>query len=116
MANPLRDAILDAIDARDDTVKSVAEAAVTHAVRARSVVVVAAAHPTATEQSVQTALSGQEWQRRTLEAVVHAAMRAEAHSVEHTGRVRAAGPGPDEGPVRRLHLEARRAARSAVGK
>ncbi len=93
--NALRDALLDAIDARDDAVKSVAQAATDHMVWARSVVLERAARYDATEQHVKDALT------------------ADAHAVEHSERIRAAAPGRDEGPVRRAHLEARRAVRMA---
>lgn len=109
--NRLRDALLDAIDARDETVRTVADAGMRHAVYPVAEAVVAAAMPDATDQSNEAASRSPAMVRSVLEALCCAGLHAVAHVAEHVPRVRAAGPGADLGPVRRAELDARRLAR-----
>lgn len=110
MGNRLRDAILDAIDARDEAVRCVGEACVAHGnATVTPAAIVAAAPAGATEAHVAQALAGVD--REVLAMLAHAQMVALRHAGEHVPMVRGAGKGRDEGPVRREHLEARRAAR-----
>ena len=104
MANRLRDALLDAIDARDTLVKRLADDGAAHARRAVAGIVVAAALPTATPESVAAAARGPEARRRIQEALAVASLHAEAHAMEHMGRLRQVSPGADEGPVTRAEL------------
>lgn len=113
--NPLRDAILDAIDARDEAVKAVGEASMVHGnATVTPAAIVAAAPAHATEAHVAQALAGVE--REVLAMLVHARLVALRHVGTHTAAMRAAGKGRDDGPVTRMHLEARRAARGMAGK
>ena len=114
--NALRDAILDAIDAKDEAVRGVGEAGMRHAVMARSRVVLAAALPDATDAHVSAALASDDVQRPVLAGLIHAALVADRHAREHVAAVRKAAPGVDLGPVRRSDLEARRQARIVGGK
>lgn len=110
--NALRAALLDAIDARDETVRAVADAGMRHAAHAAAEAVVLAAMPDATEDSNAAASRSPAMRRAITEALCCAALHGAAHVAEHGARVRAAGKGQDEGPVTRAHLEARRVERS----
>jgi hypothetical protein len=113
--NPLRDAILDAIDARDEAVRCVGEACMLHGnATVTPAAIVAAVPPQATEADVAQALASVEHDVRAM--LVHAQIVAMGHAGEHVPRVRAAGKGRDEGPIRREHVEARRAARGMAGR
>ena len=111
--NPLRAALLDAIDARDEAVKAVGEAAMQHGnATVTPAAIVAAAPPGATEAHVAAALVGVE--REVLAMLVHAKLVAIRHAAEHVPAVRAAGRGVDLGPIRRSDIVARRAARTVA--
>ena len=105
-----REALLDAIDARDELVTRLADDGAAHARRSVAGIVVAAAVHRPTSMTSAPPRSA-EALRRVREALAMASLHTEAHAIEHTVRVRQAGPGPDLGPVTRAHLEAHRAMR-----
>lgn len=110
--NALRDALLDAVDARDELLRTHGEAGMQRARVAHATVTVAAALPRSTEADVHAAV--QSVMSTLDEVLIEAAIAARAHGYEHAGRLLKAGPGRDEGPIRREHLEARRALRRWV--
>lgn len=114
--NRLRNAILDAIDAKDEAVRAVGDAGMRHAVMARSHAVLTAALPDATDEHMTQALASDEVQHPVLAAIVHGWLVADRHAKTHVPAIRAASPGADEGPIRKQHVLARRAARGSVGK
>lgn len=114
--NALRDAILDAIDAKDEAVRAVGDAGMRHAVMARSHAVLTAALPDATDAHMTQALASDEVTHPVLAAIVHGWLVADRHAREHTAAIRAAAPGVDEGPIRKQHVLARRVQRGSVEK
>ena len=115
MGSQLRDALLDAVDARDEVVTRTADLGGAFLRRAVAGVVVAAAAAGSTEAHIAAQARGPEAQLSVKKALLLAAASAEEHVSEHAPRILGAGKGPDEGPIRRAHVEARRMARVPRG-
>lgn len=112
MANRLRDALIDAVDARDEAIKSAAETGAAMTRRAVAGIVVEAAKAGATEASVAAVAGSPEVQRAIKAALLLAAATADAQATKHARLILGAGKGKDEGPIARKHIEERRKARA----
>jgi uncharacterized protein YjgD (DUF1641 family) len=114
--NKLREALLDAVDDRDEAIKDAADTGASLMRRVLAAVVAEAAKAGATQADIDAALADPEVQRAVQIAVVYAAVTADKHAGKAAALVLKAGKGRDEGPITRKHVEARRAARTAGGK
>ncbi len=111
MASKLRDAIVDAVDERNEMVVDVAERGVRVMRRAVAAAVVTAAERKATPEQVKASIVAN--RRFVLMALLLGAGAADAQSDRDVKALRKAGKGKHEGPVGKRDVEERRGRRLA---
>lgn len=107
----LRDALVDAVDDRDESVAYVGDKAAEMAKHALIRMAVESMPAEATAASVAVSVRSAEAQRAYKQILVMAAEAAEAHASEAAALILAAGRGRKEGPITREHVAARRKVR-----